>query len=74
MQALEEQFSREEGYEITKYDKFMFSEAVESEPYIQIIPQERYHDPIKGSLLVISLEPVAAKVFNHKINACMTIK
>ena len=63
MQALEEQFPREEGYQITNYSKFIFRKGdSESETCINITPLERDHDPLKGSQLVIALEPVAAKV------------
>ena len=54
MQALEEQFQCEEGYQIT-YNDFMFK-GDKADPHIKIVPFE--HSP----QLDIALEPTLAKV------------
>ena len=52
---MEEQFPREEGYRITRYDTFKFSREESTDVCIKIVPCE-------CDQYTIALEPVSAKV------------
>ena len=56
LQALDEQFPREEGYRITRYDPFKFNTEEPTEIYIEI-------DPHECDQYIIALEPIPAKVY-----------
>ena len=56
MQALEEQFPKEEGYNISRYGDFRFQAGNTEEQYIKVVP------PHEHDQCVIALDPNTAEV------------